>query len=146
VAGSTRRRRQKRKPYLATTKVLKVDEGLGLVFGWGMICTDADGQYLDADDEGVSTTEMLKAVTDFSAQAVSPTDDAHDEVPDGTVVFSFPLTKEIAEQFDIDCPVEGWMVAVRPSPEVLKKFADGTYTGFSVGGSVGAWDPYGEAA
>jgi hypothetical protein len=28
------------------------------------------------------------------------------------------------------------MVAAKPSPEVLAKFADGTYTGFSIGGTV----------
>ncbi len=128
--------------------VIKVDGDLGLVFAWGMVVSKAGKPYLDTDDEGFSAGEMLKAVTDFGAEAVRPTDEMHDEEQDGTVVHSFPITDEIAKVYGIhfdrsdpDQVTEGWMVAVRPSASVLAKFQDGTYTGFSVGGAVESWEP-----
>ena len=126
--------------------VLKVDTKLGLVFGWGMVCSKDGEVYRDLDSERVSTDEMLKAVTEFGANAVRPTDEMHDEKPDGTVVHSFPLTDDIAKVFGIEAETEGWMVAVKPSPEVLEKFEDGTYTGFSIGGTVGGWTDESEEA
>jgi hypothetical protein len=127
--------------------VLKVNEKLGLVFGWGMVCSKGGKPYRDTDRERITTSEMLKSVTEFSAESERPTDEMHDGEEDGTVVFSFPVTDEIAKTFgfsfdlsDPDQVNEGWMVAVKPSSEVLAKFADGTYTGFSVGGGVEGWD------
>lgn len=121
------------------SKVLKVDEQLGLVFGWGMICSESGTPYYDSDAERVPAADMLKAVTEFAEASVRPTDTEHDKVPSGSVVHSFPLTDEIAKVFGIECDREGWMVAVRPEPEVLAKFASGEYVGFSVGGSVAGW-------
>jgi hypothetical protein len=118
-----------------SSPVLKVDEALGLVFGWGMICAKSGDQYMDLDREGISQAEMLKSVTEFAATS-QLTDDGHNEVPDGAVVFTFPLTDDVAKAFGIECDQRGWMVAAKPSPEVLAKFADGTYTGFSIGGTV----------
>jgi hypothetical protein len=122
-------------------KVLDVDEKLGLVFGWGIICTKRDAEtqkrepYFDLDDppDHIPAESMLEAATDFQLNS-QLTDEMHDEVPDGRVAFSFPLTEGIAKAYGIECDTEGWMVAAKPSPEVFAKFADGTYTGFSIGG------------
>ncbi len=126
--------------FTTSLDVLKVDEELGLVFGWGMVCSS------DSDGERIPTSEMLQAVTEFSLESERPSDDMHDGEQDGTVVHSFPLTDEIAKVFGIACQTQGWMVAVKPSAEVLEKFKDGTYTGFSIGGTVESWDPDTEAA
>ncbi len=134
--------------------VLKVDTKLGLVFGWGIVCSKGGRPYHDLDGERVTPVEMLKAVTEFGQNAVSPTDEMHDEKPDGSVVHSFPVTDEIAKVFgltfekagDPEQVTEGWMVAVKPSQDVLEKFDDGTYTGFSMGGTVEGWTDETEAA
>ncbi len=128
-------------------KILKVDEKLGLVFAWGMVCSKGGKPYRDLDGERITVPEMLKSVTDFAANSERPTDEMHDAEADGTVVHSFPMSNEIAKAFGItfdasdpDQVTEGWMVAAKPSDEVLAKFADGTYTGFSVGGGVEGWE------
>lgn len=119
--------------------ILKVDKKLGIVFGWGIISTkraadeDARVPYFDLQDDHIPAESMLKAVTDFH-QNSRAADEMHDGEQDGTVVFGFPLTAEIMKVFGIECDTEGWMVAVKPSAEVLGKFEDGTYTGFSIGG------------
>jgi len=52
----------------------------------------------------------------------------------GTYVFAWPMTSDIAKAMGIDTPVTGLMVAYKPTPEVLAKFKDGTYKGFSIEG------------
>ncbi len=127
--------------------VLKVDSKLGLVFGWGIICSKNHEPYSDLDAERIPPSEMLKSVTEFAVAAERPTDELHDGEPDGTVVHSFPMTDEVAKAFgiefvdDAEQVTEGWMIAMKPSPEVFAKFVDGTYTGFSVGGKVAGWEP-----
>jgi hypothetical protein len=58
----------------------------------------------------------------------------HDQTPMGTVVFAFPLTEDIAKALEIQTKQTGLLIAMKPSADVLEKFVDGTYTGFSIGG------------
>ena len=44
------------------------------------------------------------------------------------------MTTDIAKAFGLDTEKTGLMIAVRPEKEMLAKFRDGTYTGFSIGG------------
>ena len=53
----------------------------------------------------------------------------------GTYYFMFPLTEDIAKALEIETKRTGLLVAYKPEPEVLAKFADGTYTGFSMEGA-----------
>lgn len=129
--------------------VCKTDTKLGLVFGYALICAqkNAAGEfepYFDTgsyDDDGtlirdhVSEDEMLQAVTSFMEEA-RVAKEQHDGGPRGTVVHSFPLTSEIAKALNIDAQMTGWLVAMKPDPEMLAKFADGSLTGFSIGGQA----------
>ncbi len=118
-------------------KVIKaegVNEELGLVFGWGIIC-EIDGEpYFDLQNDHIPQDAMLKAVTDFQLHSRA-TDDMHDEVARGVVVHGFPLTDEVCDAFGIECEKRGWMIAAQPGAEICAKFASGEYTGFSIGGS-----------
>ncbi len=119
----------------------KVSEELGLVFGYGIVCTEDGEPYFDLQDEHIPEDAMLEAAAEFvsrsSASAEMHARDDDGAIPvDGSVVFAFPLTAEIAEAYGIETPRTGLMVAVRPSPAVLEKFRSGEYTGFSIGGRV----------
>lgn len=121
------------------SEVCKVDEDLGLVFGFGVICTENGEPYFDKQDDHVPDAAMLEAAAEFVSRSSATTDmHARDEdgaIPvDGEVVFAFPLTAEIAKAYGIETPKTGLMVGVRPSPEVLAKFRSGAYRGFSIGG------------
>ena len=113
-------------------EIIKVDDGLGLVFGWGIICKIDGVEYFDKQDDSIPEDAMLEAVTEF-AKTSRTAGDMH-VFEDGTVVHEFPLTADIAKAYDIICSKTGWMVAVEPSPEVYAKFKSGEYTGFSIGG------------
>lgn len=114
--------------------VCKVDQGLGLVFGWAIVCTEKGADHYDLQGDHIPEGVMLEAVTDFMAEA-RVAKDMHTGEQNGAIVHSFPLTAEIAKAFGITCEKTGWMVAMKPdSAEILKSYANGDRTGFSIGG------------
>lgn len=112
--------------------VCKVDESLGLVFGYAIVCKQDGEPYFDTQGDHIPEDAMLRAAADFAKNAVHG--DLHERRDGGSVVFMFPLTSEVAKSFGLSAPRTGLLIAVRPSPEVLEKFRNGTYTGFSIGG------------
>lgn len=121
------------------SEFLKVDEELGLVFGFAIVCKNDGEDYFDLHGHNIPEYAMLKAATDFmlnSRMAVDMHERDADKNPiaDGTVVFAYPLTSEVAKALNIQTEQTGLLIAMKSSPEVLAKFKDGTYTGFSIGG------------
>ena len=96
------------RPFLITPKIVKADESLGLVFGYGIICTEGGEPYFDTQGDHIPAESMLKAATDFMAHSRA-TDDMHDEVQAGVVVHSFPMTGEIAKAYGMTIEREGWI-------------------------------------
>jgi hypothetical protein len=115
------------------TEYVKIDESLGLVFGFGLICKIDGEDYYDVQGDNPTEEGMLEASADFM-QNSRIVRDMHKGDPIGTMVFAFPLTTDIAKAFDITTPRTGLMIGMKPSPEVLAKFKSGEYTGFSFGG------------
>lgn len=112
----------------------KVDEDLGLVMGFAIICKVEGEKYFDKQDDHIPEESMLEAATDFMVNSRKALE-MHAGGAIGSVVFAFPLTTEIAKAFQIETKQTGLMIAMRPeSDDVLQKFKDGTYTGFSMGG------------
>lgn len=129
----------KRGEFRTGSEVCKVDEELGLVFGFGIVCTEAGEPYFDKQDDHIPEAAMMEAAAEFVSRSAATTDmharDADGAIPvDGEVVFAFPLTADVAKAFEIETPRTGLMVGVRPSPAVLEKFRTGAYRGFSIGG------------
>lgn len=126
--------------------VLKVDEALGLVFGWAIICKENGEDYFDLNvdragplkgkrvPENIPEDVMLKAALDFAAETERPGNEMHVGQAKGTHVFIFPLTTEIAKALDIETKRTGLLIAYQPPPDVLAKYASGEYTGFSIEG------------
>jgi hypothetical protein len=127
-------------------RVAKVDESLGLVFGWAIV-THVDGEEyydwnLDTDKETgerkpvpehVTQDAMLKASVPFAETRGA--NDMHEGDDNGTFPFIMPLTDDIAKAFGIKCKNRGLMVAFKPDKkEMLKQFQDGMRTGFSIQG------------
>ena len=115
-------------------EVLKVDDSLGLVFGWAIVCKQDGADYFDLQNDCIPEASMLSAATDFM-QHSRVSKEMHTGNETGTVLFAFPLTEDIAKAFGVDTKTTGLMIAVRPHDDAtLAKFRDGTYTGFSIGG------------
>jgi hypothetical protein len=115
-------------------EVAKVDESLGLVFGFAIVSKDQGVPYVDVQDDHIPEQAMLKAALRFVEHNNSVAKEMHRGDQIGTVPFVFPMTSDIAKSLDIDTDQTGLLIGMKPSREVLGKFAKGEYTGFSIGG------------
>lgn len=122
-------------------EVLKVSDELGLVFGFAIVCKQDGEEYFDIQGDHIPEESMLKASTDFMLNSrmaghMHERDDDGNPVPNGQVVFAFPLTTEVAKALEIETKKTGLLIAMKPdSEEILEKYRSGEYTGFSIGGS-----------
>lgn len=123
-------------------RIAKVDDELGLVFGYAIICKANGSDYYDLNidhDSGQRVPEhipeatMLKAAADFMQNSRAG-NEMHSGPDKGTYVFAFPLTSDIAKALGIETNVTGLIVGFKPSTDMLAKFKDGTYKGFSIEG------------
>lgn len=123
-------------------EVKKVDEELGIVFGWAIISNIEGKPYVDTQGDHIPENAMLKAAARFMEgsrvagnmhRQISPIGDRVERI--GTVIFSFPLTTEISKKMGIKTKQTGLMLGMKvDSAAILEKFKSGEYTGFSIGG------------
>jgi len=137
---------QKDRPFF---RIAKVDESLGIVFGWAVICKIAGQDYYDWNidrggarageliPEHITEPAMLKSAAAFM-ESERPGNEMHAGDDVGKFLFAFPLTTEIAKAMGIACDKTGLMVGYQAPPAVIAKFKSGAYTGFSIEGSRGA--------
>ena len=123
------------KPFELRAELLKVDEALGLVLGWAIVCTENGEDYFDKQDDHITESAMLECAADF-AKSARVSYEQHSRKDAGQVLFLFPLTAEVAKAFEIECSKTGLMIGVLPDDDMLAKFKDGTLTGFSIAGRV----------
>lgn len=120
-------------------EIIKVDESLGIVFGWAIVCKVDGEEYYDLQGDHIPEETMLKASCDFMQNSRMAKDMHGDEAEDvlpGGVVFAFPLTEDVAKSFGITTSKSGLMIGFKPDrQDILEKFMTGEYTGFSIGGS-----------
>lgn len=129
---------------------LKVDEGLGLIMGYAIVCKIDGEPYFDLGElqadgsrirDHITEKAMLKASTHFMQESraaceMHARDADGNVIKSGGVVFCWPMTTEIAKALDIVVKRTGLLVAVKPdSAEALAKAKRGEYRGFSIGGS-----------
>lgn len=115
-------------------KIKKVDDELGLVMGFAIVCNIDGEPYFDLQGDHIPEDSMLKAATDFMANSREAKEmHAGDRI--GDILFAFPLTSETAKAYEIETKTTGLMIAMKPADEeTLEKFRSGEYSGFSIGG------------
>lgn len=115
-------------------RIAKVDEDLGIVFGYAIICKDEGEDYFDSQGDHIPEDAMLEATSEYM-KGKRIAKDMHVGGSVGQVVFGFPMTEEIAKALDIQVRKTGFIVGMKPyKDEMLQKYAEGWYTGFSIGG------------
>ena len=116
------------------SRFVKVDDNLGLVLGWAIVCKENGKDYFDLQGDHIPEDAMLKAASDFMLNSRTGME-MHRGGSAGKVVFAWPMTTAIAKAFGLSPQKTGLMIGFRPdSPEMLAKFRDGSFTGFSIGG------------
>lgn len=121
-------------PLRMAGKIIKIDDALGIVFGWAIVSKIDGDPYFDVQGDHIPEDSMLGAAVDFMSNS-RVLGDMHESDEGGTVLFAFPMTEDIGKAFGIVCKTTGLMIGVKPlHAATLEKFKDGTYTGFSIGG------------
>lgn len=116
--------------------VAKVDDSLGLVFGWAIVSEINGEPYIDTQGDYIPSDVAMKAIAKFmEGERVAKT--MHVGERTGTVVMAWPMVSDVMKAMEIESQKTGVMIAMKPdSQESLAKFRDGTFTGFSIGGSA----------
>lgn len=123
--------------YTLTAKVAKLDEALGVVFGYAVASTVDGGKSPHIDLQGdavVGGDELIKVALGF-AEAGAQSDVMHDCVKDGWVPFVMPLNAETKQAFQLAGDVEGIAIGMKPSAETFKRFQSGELAAFSIFGT-----------
>lgn len=118
----------------AADNYVKVNDELGLVFGWAIVSKDKGEDYFDVQGDHIPEHSMLKASTNFMlSDRVGK--EMHAGDTKGTIVFAWPLTADIAKAMGLETTRTGLMIGWKPhDTSVLDKFKSGEYSGFSIGG------------
>lgn len=127
----------------------KADRGLGLVFGYAIICKIAGEDYVDTQRHHIPEESMLSEAASFMEHTrvggemhrkEEQADGSKKIIKRGQVIFAWPMTEEIAKAMGVETNISGLMVGWKPDEscrdEILSKVEDGTYSGFSIGGKV----------
>lgn len=120
------------------TEFIKVDESLGLVFGFAVVCKVDGEDYFDLQGDHIPESAMVEAAADFMLNSRAGKE-MHKGDANCQAVFAMPLTEEIAKAFGLGTPkMTGLMIAIKPigenAADVLAKVRSGEYRGFSIGG------------
>ena len=113
---------------------LVVGDELGVAFGYGIVCKENGEDYFDLQGDHIAEDVMLKASIEFMDKA-QMMGTSH-KVMDVGKAWVFPMTTEIAKALGITVKKTGMLVAVKPNEDVLKQIREGTFKGFSIGGSI----------
>ena len=114
--------------------LVKVDEQLGIVFGYAIVCAIDGEPYYDTQGDFIPERAMLEATAEFMTGDRAALD-MHQGAPVGQVVFGFPVTDDIAKALGMQASRTGFVVGMKPnSDSLLARFASGEYRGFSIGG------------
>lgn len=145
--------------------VLNVDDEHGLVFGYAIVCKTRNDQGgfddyydLNVDVDGVHKGQrvpehitedaMFKAAVDAADTGMQMPGNAQHAGPDvGSYYFMLPVTEEMAKALGWQVEKTGLVVGYHPADDdVLAKFKDGTFTGFSIEGARVEYEEIEEAA
>lgn len=116
-------------------EVAKVNDRLGLVMGFAIICKEGGKPYYDLQGHHITEQAMAKAALGFM-ESPRVAKEMHKGEAAGTVVFAFPLTEDVAKAFELETKKTGLMIAMKPSEAMMKRFKSGELTGFSIGGVI----------
>ncbi len=115
---------------------IKVDESLGLIIGFAMVCKVDGEDYYDLEGDHIPEDAMTAASLDFMQNSRVAGVMHKSAKKEGDIIFAFPLTTEIAAALDITTKRTGLLIAMKPdNPETLDKARSGEYRGFSIGGN-----------
>ncbi len=132
-------------PQTTNFRVAKIDDGLGLVFGWAIVSKVDGAPYYDLNvdragphagervPEHIPEEVMTRAALGL-VECGAPGNEMHAGPDRGFYPFLFPLTTDIAKAMGVQSAKTGLMCAFKPPADMLAKFKSGELRGFSIEG------------
>ena len=118
---------------------VKAYEELGMLFGYAVVCKEDGEEYYDLQGDHIPEDAMLRAAVDFMLDYRYAYDSHVYGI--GTVIFAWPMTEDIAKSMDITAKRTGLMVGIKvDNMDIIRRFRQGIYTGFSIGGVINQAD------
>ena len=116
--------------------VTKVDREHGVVFGFATVSKEDGKEYWDTQGDYLTESATVRACLRFADSArVGKENHAGEAI--GDVPCIFPLTEDIAKANGIQTERHGTLIGFRINDQdVLEKFEQGEYSGFSIGGEL----------
>ena len=129
-------------------KALSFNEPEGIVYGWAMVSKKDGKMFVDSQGDHIPEDALRKAAIGFMESddvRITAHEHAKDKdgkpIPDGKVVFGYPLTAEIKKKLGITSRLTGMIVGVKPNnPEVFQNLMKNG-GGFSIGGFATSREP-----
>jgi hypothetical protein len=129
--------------FTSSTDLLKVDDALGVVMGYAIVCEELDATgnwvpHFDTQGHHIPEDVMLKSSVEFAQQQIiakAASKDMHTGENVQDVVQMLAVTKELATALDWQIKKTGLVIVLKPTAEVLELYKTGERTGFSIGGS-----------
>ena len=117
-------------------KVAKLDDALGVVFGWASVSVKADGTPLeDLQGDVIEPLDLEKAAYDFVLYARG-LDEMHEGRVKGQMVESLFVSPEKLQAMGLSAtkkaPQVGWWVGFKPDADIYQKVKAGQYSMFSI--------------
>lgn len=125
-------------PLRKTMKVDKVDDELGIVIGYAIVCQRkaADGRwedYYDLQGDHIPFGEVIKAAADFMKNS-RVAKEMHTGGQRGETVFAIPVDESIAKSLGWTVQQTGLVIGVALDADLIAKYKSGELTEFSLGG------------
>ena len=115
-------------------KILKSDDEQRMVYGWASVVTENGEPVVDRQGDVIEPDTLVKAVSEFM-EHVRVGKVMHTGDPVGTIIHSFPVTKELSDALGIHSDREGWIVAYKVYDDaVWDMVKSGELAAFSIGG------------
>lgn len=115
-------------------EVAKVDDSLGLVFGWAIVSEINGEPYYDTQDHYIPSEVAMKSFAKYM-QGERVAKAMHKGERIGSAVFGWPMTLDVMKAMGLQSEKTGVMIAMKPDgDEILKRYRDKSWTGFSIGG------------
>jgi hypothetical protein len=115
-------------------EVTKMDDDQRIVYGYASVISKDGEPIVDRQGDIITAEELERAASDFML-GMRHGKTMHKGDPTTTIIHSFPMTEETKKAYQIESPLEAWLIAVKVhDDETWEAVKRGELKDFSIGG------------
>ena len=117
-------------------EVTKMDDDQRIVYGYASVISKDGEPIVDRQGDIITAEELEKAASEFML-GMRHGKTMHKGDPTTTIIHSFPMTNETKKAYQIESPLEAWLIAVKVhDDETWDAVKKGELKDFSIGGKA----------